>query len=261
MKHHTVKTKDVRKFDQAVDDLLNTEDIERMGILHGPNGTGKTTALTMLANKYNAIFVRAYVCSTITSILGDLCAMLGYVGKDGKRMQRRNDMYRYICEHLMVDEVTGLAIPIRPIFIDEADYCLKQPDTLDILRDIYDSTGCPTVLIGMEEIATRLRERGHFARRITREIEFEGLDKEDTALVVKELCEVELTADLIERLHIETKGNIGRTKIGLKKIEEWARANRRERVGLGDWGDRPFFFDQSLYSKKPKPASQNSGSI
>lgn len=252
MKHHTVRTKDVRKFDQTNDDLLNTEGIERMGILSGPPGTGKTTSLTLMANKYDAVFVRATACSTITSILSDICDMLGYVGKDGRRMQRKSDMFRYICQTLVREEGTERRLPPRPIYIDEADYCLRHLDVLDILRDIYDSTHCPTILIGMENIATTIKENGRFARRISQWIEFQGLDLEDTALVARELCEVEVQPDLVEYIHKETVGNIGRTKIGLDKVERWARANRKESVSLADWGERPLYYDQSLFGKDPK---------
>lgn len=143
MKHHTVKTKDVRRFDQAIDDLLTTEEIERMGVLWGPPGTGKTTTLTLLANKYDAVFIRALGCSTVTSILGDLCQQLGYVGKGGKRMQRRTDMVEFICDRLTREDGTDRPLPPRPIFVDEADYCFNDVKILDSLRDIYDISKCP----------------------------------------------------------------------------------------------------------------------
>lgn len=247
MRHQTVKTKDVRRFDQAIDDLLNTEEIERMGVLWGPPGTGKTTTLALLANKYNAVFIRALGCSTVTSILGDICQMLGYVGKDGKRMQRRTDMVEYICSRLTRDPDTHQPLPPRPIFVDEADYCFADTRILDAFRDIYDITKCPVILIGMEDIARTIRESGRFARRITQWIEFQGLDLEDTAQVARELCEVEVAADLIEYVHRETGGNIGRVKIGLSKVEKYARANRLQRVTATEWGERPLYFDQPVF--------------
>lgn len=249
MRHHSVKTKDVRQFDQGVDILLNTAGIERMGILHGPPGTGKTTTQAMLANKYDAINVRVAVCSTMTSVLGDLCELLGYVGKDGRRMQRSNDMYRYICQHLLEEEGTGRPLSKRPIFVDEADYCFNDPRILDVLRDIYDATQCPTILIGMEDLVRTVQKSGKFARRVTREVEFKGLDLEDTALVASELCEVEVRPDLVEYVHKETVGNIGRVKIGLTTIERFAQANGLESVSLAEWGERPLFFDQPIFGK------------
>jgi len=250
MKHGTVKTKDVRRFDQGIDDLLNTDEIERMGVLWGPPGTGKTTALTLLANKYDAVFIRALGCSTVTSILGDLCQMLGYVGRDGKRMQRRTDMIEFICNRLTKEEGSNKEVSPRPIFVDEADYCFSEPKIIDALRDIYDITKCPVILIGMEEIARTIRESSKFARRITQWIEFKGLDLEDTAQVAIEMCEVNILPDLIEYIHRETAGNIGRVKIGLDKVEKYARANRLDSVSAADWGGRPLYFDQPIFGRK-----------
>jgi len=253
MRPQLVKTKDVRLADRAIEELLQAEDIERMGVLWGPPGTGKTTAIAHLATVHDGIFIRALGCSTVTSVLGDLCAMLGYKGKDGKmRMQRRTDMIEYICAHLTREEMTDKPLAPRPIFVDEADYCFQEFKILDSLRDIYDITKCPVILIGMEDIARTIRENGRFARRITQWIEFRGLDLDDTHQVAHEVCEVKVQPDLVEYIHKETRGNIGRAKIGLDKIEKYARGNGLKTIGRADWGDRPLYFDQPQFVKNQK---------
>jgi DNA transposition AAA+ family ATPase len=243
-----VKTKDVRSADSKVGDLLDpTADIETMGCLWGPPGTGKTTTLAYLTNLYDGIFIRALGCSTVTSILGDLCLMLG-----GKRLLRRADMVEFICERLTKEDGSDRPLAPRPIFVDEADYCFRQFEILDSLRDIYDISGCPVILVGMEDIARTIRENGRFARRITQWIEFKGLDLIDTAQVALETCEVEVREDLIEYVHRETAGNIGRVKIGLDKIEKFARGNGLTAISLADWGERPLYFDQPIFGKPTK---------
>jgi DNA transposition AAA+ family ATPase len=154
MKHVTVKTKDVRRFDQGIYDLLNrSKGVEGQGVVWGPPGVGKTTALTLLANDYDAVYIRALGCSTVTSILGDLCRYLG-----GERKCRRTDMVEYIVTKL-TKGTSGEPTPApRPIIVDEADYCIRQFDIMDSLRDIYDISGCPVILVGMEDIARRLQE-------------------------------------------------------------------------------------------------------
>lgn len=241
MKHEMVKTKDVRRFMQAVEDLLNRPmGTEGMGLLWGPPGTGKTTSLAYVANVYDAVYVRAVGCWTVTSMLGDLCRELG-----GKRMLRRSDMVEYI-----VEELTRDGRQPRPIFIDEADYCFRQFEMIDSLRDIYDLSGCPVILIGMEDIARRIRTHERIARRITQWIEFKGLDLDDTIQVATEVCDSKLSGDLLRHLHKETGGNIGRIIIGLTKIEKFALANGLDTISAAEWGDRPLYFDQPTFGRK-----------
>jgi DNA transposition AAA+ family ATPase len=248
MKHVTVKTKDVRRFDQGIYDLLNrSKGVEGQGVVWGPPGVGKTTALTLLANDYDAVYIRALGCSTVTSILGDLCRYLG-----GERKCRRTDMVEYIVTKLTRGAAGEPKPAPRPIIVDEADYCIRQFDIMDSLRDIYDISGCPVILVGMEDIARRLQENGRFARRLTQWIEFRGLDLDDTALVASECCEIKLADDLIEYLHAQTMGNVGRIKIGLDKIEKFARANGRDQITAAQWGDRPLYFDQPIFGKTRK---------
>jgi len=241
MRYEMVKTKDVRRFMQSVEDLLNRPmGTEGMGLLWGPPGTGKTTSLAYVANVYDAVYVRAVGCWTVTSMLGDLCRELG-----GKRMLRRSDMVEFIVEALTKD-----GRPPRPIFIDEADYCFRQFEMVDSLRDIYDLSGCPVILIGMEDIARRIRTHERIARRITQWIEFQGLDLDDTRQVAKEVTEVALNSDLVQHLHKETGGNIGRIIIGLTKIEKFALANGLETITCSDWGERPLYFDQPTFGRR-----------
>ncbi|MBT0666379.1 ATP-binding protein [Geobacter pelophilus] len=247
MRHQMVKTKDVKQADQAIADLLNTENIERMGVFWGLPGTGKTTAVAHLANLYDGVYIRALGCSSVTSVLGDICLMLG-----GKRLLRRSDMVEYICHHLTTEAVTNNPVPPRPIFVDEADYCFRQVDILDSLRDIYDISGCPVILIGMENIARTIRENGRFARRITQWIEFVGIDIEDATQVAAEVCEVQVQPDLIDYLWRETSRNIGRFKIGLDKIEKFALSNGAATISRADWGNRPLYYDQPNFGKLRK---------
>lgn len=241
MRHEMVKTKDVRRFMQSVEDLLNRPmGTEGMGLLWGPPGTGKTTALAYVANVYDAIYVRAVGCWTVTAMLGDLCRELG-----GRRMLRRADMVGYI-----VEELTKDGRQPRPIFIDEADYCFRQFEMIDSLRDIYDLSGCPVILIGMEDIARRIRTHERIARRITQWIEFKGLDLDDAAHVASEVCEVRLSEDMIRHLHKETGGNIGRIIIGLTKVEKFAMTNGLDVITSADWGERPLYFDQPTFGRK-----------
>jgi hypothetical protein len=57
------------------------------------------------------------------------------------------------------------------------------------------------------------------------------------------MAEVEVQGGLLERIHEETAGNMGKVVIALAKVEEFAKTNDLTKVGLSEYGERPL--DQS----------------
>lgn len=238
MRHTMAMTKNMRRFMTSVEELMHRpQGTEGMGLLWGEPGEGKSTALAYVVNAMSGVFVRAVSSWTVTTMLGKIAEELG-----GHRMLRRADMIDFI--------VQKLAENPRPIFVDEADYLFKQLEMIDSLRDIYDLSGCPVIMCGMEEIGRRIQAHARFARRVTQWIEFEGIDKDDARVLADTVCEVSLADDLLTHLHKEARGNIGRMVIGLTKIERMARASGLDEVNFAQWDERPLFYDQPVFSAR-----------
>jgi hypothetical protein len=237
------QTQNVWKFMNAVEELLNRPmGTEGMGLLWGEPGEGKSTAVARVCDKYDGIYVRAVGCWTVTSMLGDICRELG-----GERKLRRSDMVDYIIHELRKDNR-----PLRPIFIDEADYCFRQFEMVDSLRDIYDLSGCPVVMIGMEDIAKKIKANARIARRITQWVEFKGLDLNDVNVVADECCDVDIAEDLCRYIHKECSANIGRIIIGLSRIEKLAKAAGKAVMTCEDWQGKPLYYDQPTFGRRSK---------
>lgn len=240
MRHKMAMTKNMRRFLGAVDELVNRPmGTEGMGLLWGRPGEGKSTSLAYVVNVMDGVYVRAMSSWTVTGMLGKVCEELG-----GKRMLRRSDMVDFIVEQL--------GLKPRPIFVDEADHLFDKPKKFEMaeaLRDIYDISGCPVVLCGMEDIARTVQAHGRFARRITQWIEFRGVDLADARTIANELCEVGVADCLLRHLHEEARGNIGRMVIGLAKIERMGKASGLAEISRDAWGDgRELFYDQPVFS-------------
>lgn len=240
MRHKMAMTKNMRRFMAAVDDLMNRPNgAEGMGLLWGLPGEGKTTALAYLVNTFDAIYVRTLSSWTVTSMLGKICEELG-----GQRRLRRADMIEFI--------TAQLADKPRPLFVDEADHLFDKPKKFEMaesLRDIYDVSGCPVILCGMEDIARTVQAHGRFARRITQWIEFRGVDLADARTIADQLCEVAVSDCLLSHLHESSRGNIGRMVIALAKIESMGRSSGLNVVSREDWGEsRELFYDQPVFS-------------
>ncbi|KQC11102.1 MAG: AAA family ATPase [Methanolinea sp. SDB] len=238
MKHEMAMTKNVKRFLAAVRELNDRSlGVEGMGLLWGLPGEGKSTTVSYATNTLDGVYLRALDSWTVTSMLADLIREL-----DLPKMHRRAPMVHAVVESLLERP--------RPLFIDEADYLLRQAGMIDTLRDIYDLTGAPVVLIGMEDMARKVQKRGKFARRITQWIEFSGIDLADTRETAKTICEVGIADDLIEHLHRKASANIGRMVTGMARIESFGRTNGLATVTLADWADRQLFYDQPRFSRR-----------
>ncbi len=232
MRHKMAMTKNVKRFLAAVRDLQNRSlGTEGMGLLWGLPGEGKSTTIAYAVNMLDGVFMRANTCWSVTSMLSDIMTELGL-----SPMYRKSPMIKAIVEKLMLRP--------RPVFIDESDYLFRQAEMVDVLRDIYDLTGSPVILIGMEEMARKIQTRGKFARRITQWIEFAGIDAADARTLADTVCEVNISDGLLEFVRSEANANIGRMTTAMSKIESFGRTNQLISVTRSDWGDRTLFYDQ-----------------
>jgi DNA transposition AAA+ family ATPase len=208
-----------------------------MAILWGEPGEGKSTTVAFACNTLDGIFLRANTCWTPTSMLSALMVELGLA--TGSRRAPMGEA-----------AVKRLAERPRPIFIDEADYLFRTPDMLDVMRDIYDVTGAPVVLIGMEDFARKVQAKGKFARRITQWVEFSGIDDEDARTLADTLCDVKVADDLMAHVHQAARKNIGRMVTGLARIEQFGRLNALETVTRKAWANRALFYDQPRFARR-----------
>ncbi|MDH4317925.1 MAG: ATP-binding protein, partial [Desulfobulbaceae bacterium] len=176
----------------------------------------------------NGVFIRAQRIWTITSMLASLVRELG-----GQPTRFKQPMFDFI--------VQTLAATGRPLFVDEADYL--DTNMIDVIRDIYDCSRVPVILVGMDDIARGLANNKRFMRRITQEVKFNPLDLADTKVVSDTVCEIPVDEDLLAKLQQESNGNIGLISNGLDKIEQHAKTNGLDRVTFKDWGGRRLFFD------------------
>jgi hypothetical protein len=238
MKDDMAMTKNVRRFLAAVRELNDRPvGVEGMAILWGEPGEGKSTTVAFVCNTLDGVFLRANATWTVTSMLGALSVELGLAPLKRKAP--------------MVDAaISRLSETPRPIFIDEADYLFRQADMLDIMRDIYDVTGSPVILIGMEDFARKVQSKGKFARRITQWVEFCGIDKEDARTLADSLCDVKVSDDLLDHIHGAARKNIGRMVTGLARIEQFGRLNAMKEVTKKDWAGRALFYDQPRFAKR-----------
>lgn len=230
MKNVVAPVKNVVAAQDAFDSLCSRSlGVPGIGLIHGETGYGKTTAVTYLFNQVNGIYVRALSADTASSLLGRIMGELG-----AQPMARTARMVDYVLEHMSMHE--------RPLFIDEADYLMDDIKLLETVRDIYDCTEVPVVLIGMDQIARRISTRKQFFNRISEWVEFKPADLEDVQIAASAMIDSRVTVepDLLDELRRQAKGEMRTIAIGLDKIERLALANDLDYISLAHWGNQSF---------------------
>lgn len=238
MEHNRAMTKNFRRFLAAVRELQDRPaGMEGMAIVWGEPGEGKTTAVAYACNALDGVYIHVMPTWKVRKLLAGLSIELG--GEEGRFI---DPMVDFVIERLSERP--------RPIFIDEADRLFNDPKMLSTLRAIYDVTGSPIVLIGMEKFARKVQSRAKYARRITQWVEFSGIDMDDAALVAS-VYDVKLDDDFMRYIYKESRANIGYMSDAFIKLRSFAKLNGLDVVTRKDWPkDKPLVFRDPRFRKK-----------
>ncbi|AAN53722.1 AAA family ATPase [Shewanella oneidensis MR-1] len=236
MKHKIVEVKNVLACLELMENLQGRSSITPgIGLIHGPSGFGKTTTLCWLINQLgamNAIYVRCYATDTPSSFLARIMEELG-----SEMLYPMRKSVDFIVDRMNERQL--------PLFIDEADHIVGQSKIMETIRDLYDATEQPVVLVGMEEIARRISHRKQLFNRVSEWVEFQPADLSDVHSFAAELLDDRITVadDLLEHIRKRSGGEVRRILTALEKIERSAIANDMDIVTLDNWGDQPLFLE------------------
>ena len=199
-----------------------------MATFYGPSGYGKSTAAIYAANKFNAYSVQVKSAWTAkklcSSILQDLALPPARTVAD------------------MIDQISEeIARSGRPLLIDEADHLVAR-GMIEIVRDIYESSGSAIILIGEELLPQKLQKWERVHGRMLDWVGAQPGDVADVTHLARIYCaDVELDADLKEHLLNVSNASIRRVCINLDRVREFARTNGAGRVTKKEWGQKDFF--------------------
>lgn len=192
-----------------------------MACFYGPSGYGKTTAATWCANRHNAYQVQVKSVWTTRSFCEAVVRDIGLT--PGRTVAH------------MVDQISReMAITARPLLIDEADHLVKK-SLIEIVRDIYESSGGAVILIGEEQMPVKLQQWERVHGRMLDWVAAQPADDDDARHLALIYCPgVQLSDQLILRVSEVSRGSIRRISVNFDLIYEHARTRNLKRVGMGD---------------------------
>lgn len=208
-----------------------------MGTFFGPSGFGKTEAAIYSTNRYQAVYVQMGASWTKKK----LCtAILSEIGRTPAKTIA--DMIEQIGEYLAVHQV--------PLLIDEADFLLKR-GMIEDAREIYEISKSPVILIGEEEMPSKLETIERVHGRMLDWIPAVPGTIEDVRLLADIYAEgVVIADDLQDKLLQVSHGSIRRICINLSRFREHAMIHGLKQVDVETWGTKAFFTGVAPVSRR-----------
>ena len=206
--------------------------LPKIGVLYGRAGLGKTSAACYLVNRYNAYRIECKSVWNRRTVLFEILKRMGIA--PGKTMP---DMLDQICTQLMISG--------RPLIIDEMDH-LVDKSAVEIVRDIYDGSQSPIMLIGEEQIPAKLERWERVHSRVLDWAPVQPLDIDDARV----LCDfyvrkVTVADDLLDHIHKLSEGSARRIVVNLEMVEETALRQGSSLIDLQSWGGQPLYTGKS----------------
>jgi len=221
-----------------VDRCLNrTLGMPGMATFYGPSGFGKTQAAIYATNRFQALYVEVGDSWTKKTLCEKILREVGQT--PGRNVAA---MIEQISEHMAMND--------RPLLIDEADTLLKR-GMIENVREIYDGSGAPVILIGEEKLPSNLQpiERVH-----GRMLDWVGASPgtiEDIGHLVPIYAEgIEVQDDLREKLLAASHGSLRRICVNLVRIREFSQLHGLSSVGMAEWGKEPIFTGMAPAARK-----------
>ena len=117
-----------------------------MGVLYGPPGRGKSMAAGAMVAQYRAYYVQVRRVWSVKVVLQKVLLEMGVAAPNKATTAD------------LLDLITAqLAKSSRPLILDEADYLIRSDSLIETVRDIYEGSKKPVLLVGTDELRVGLR--------------------------------------------------------------------------------------------------------
>lgn len=192
----------------------------------GPSGFGKSTAAGYVAGKHQAYYVEIRSTWTRRAFLE---AMLRQMGIEPARNQYK-----------MADQISEeLALSQRPIILDEFDNAVER-GLVELVRDIYEQSRAPIILIGEERLPQKLQKWERFHGRILQWEQAQPACLSDAQALARHYAPgVVVADDLLGVLTTQSLGSVRRIVTAISRIAEVASGEGLPVVDCAVWGTRP----------------------
>jgi hypothetical protein len=221
--------KNVALCSKALGEAMNrAQHLPGMVVFYGPAGWGKSMGAAYSANEHDAHYVQCSSTMTKKAFLRAIAKDMGVAPASSTTIY---DLCDLVSEHL--------ALSGKPLIIDEMDHLVRNK-SVEIVRDIYEGSYAPILLIGEEHFPNNLKQWERFHSRVLDFVAAAPADASDAALLAKFYCpKIRIAGDLLGELASDrvSKGSVRRLCVNLARIERETMSHGLKEVDLAAWTD------------------------
>lgn len=208
--------------------INRSQHLPGMVAFYGPSGFGKSFSASYTANKLNAYYIECKSSWTKKALLLAITKEMGMVPAG-----TIYDLTDQIAEQLVLSH--------RPLIVDEMDHMVDKK-AVEIIRDIYEASQAPILLIGEEKMPSKLKRWERFHGRILDFVPAQPASLDDASHLRALYGQgVEIADDLLTEIHRISRGSVRRICVNIDKVREVAAVEGLDRVTRKDWGGRELF--------------------
>lgn len=189
-----LETENTKRFSSICADLESEESLvgPSLATVTSPAGRGKSEAAKHYAAQGRAIYLPPMNVRSPGAVLREITFEL-----NASRPGRIELCLRVIGEEMGRER--------RLVIIDEADLLPMQ--VLEMIRNINDRYGCPILLIGEDDLKSRMTSRRRLSSRIRRRMFFEPIAVSDVALFFRKSLEAALSPRAVSLIRRHSQGD------------------------------------------------------
>ncbi len=183
---------------------------EKLGLVYGNFGVGKTFAIEKVLHDKNGIMLTAQAHWSVKNVLQNILQEIVEPTHG-----TTNDLFERVCETF---PASGRGV----IIVDESDFLIRNNSyaMIEAIRGIHDKIAVPILLVGMESLRARVQMRPHLYSRFpdANILHVQPLGLKDIENLAS-CADVVIAPDLIAHI-AKTKANFREAKNIIRRCEE-----------------------------------------
>jgi len=206
-----INTKNYQRTQALCDELLGAALGVEMAAILGRAGRGKTTAAEKIFSmNQNTVYVLYHEAWSHTELLREITF----------RLCGTRPRFRQICFEMIQTEIGNRR---RIIMVDEADRMNLK--CLNVLRNIHDVCKTPILLIGEEDLKTKMERERRLISRLRDMICFDAVSQADVVVFYRQALDQQLAADSAIKLLRNAQGDFRAVLTDAVKTERIMKAS------------------------------------